>query len=99
VDYTLVAARAFANSIASQRASRGGKKFRFVYCSGTFTKKDQDKNLWIMSENRKMRGEVKLQLMQLSRECANDAFEVYCQTGVCPSERREAQGVDCGNTA
>jgi hypothetical protein len=39
MDYTLAAARAFATSVAPQNANREGKKFRFVYCSGSFTEK------------------------------------------------------------
>ena len=77
MDYTISAAKAFAKSAALHTSGRQGKKFRFVYCSGTFTERDQGKHLWIMSQNRKMRGEVELQLLDLSREAAGDGLEIF----------------------
>jgi hypothetical protein len=44
MDYKLAAVRAFATTQTAS-PSRGGKRFRFVYCSGTFTEKDQERHL------------------------------------------------------
>jgi len=76
MDYTLVAANAFATSLGPQIKAAKGKSFKFVYCSGYMTERDQKRPLWIVAENRKMRGLVETRLMQLGRERADEGFEV-----------------------
>ena len=53
VDFPVTAAKAFAATLAAQRAST--KPFRFVYVSGIVAEKDQARTLWVLSEPRKLR--------------------------------------------
>lgn len=82
MDFTLAAARGFAASLAKSPGvgHQGKRAFRFVYMSGMYTEKDQERRLWIVAENRKMRGQVELELMHLDEECqlhGNSGFNVY----------------------
>lgn len=52
VDYPHSAAKIFAQKLNS---AAEGKKFRFVYCSGAFTERDQSKKLLFLSESRKLK--------------------------------------------
>lgn len=51
IDYTLVAARAFAQNVSNQQ----DKKFRFVYVSGGMAERDQSKPLWFAQSYRRIR--------------------------------------------
>lgn len=51
IDYTLAAARAFAQNVSNQQ----GKKFRFVYVSGGMAERDQKKPLWFAQSYRRIR--------------------------------------------
>ena len=54
LDYTLAAAKGFQKALAPRLADQG-KKFRFVYCSGMMTERDQERKLWFMGEMRRTR--------------------------------------------
>ena len=79
-DFTLAAANAFASSLAPQAAQQG-KKFRFVYTSGHYVERDQQAQLWVMAEGRKMRGTVEIELEKVEKEKnageAGGAFELF----------------------
>lgn len=62
IDYTLAAARAFADMMASAVDSETGDKFRFVFCSGDSSEIDQKKTLFIMGPTRK----AKVQYLSVS---------------------------------
>ena len=51
-DYTMIGLKAMAE------VANPDRPFRFIYTSGAMTERDQSKTLWLMSEHRKMRGEV-----------------------------------------
>ena len=53
IDYTKAAAEMFAEKLAPQL--QGGKKFRFVYLSGTGSEKNQEQRLWFAQDFRRMR--------------------------------------------
>lgn len=53
LDYTITAARTFAEQFAEGDGE--GKKFRFVYLSGMLTERDPEKKLWFMREARLIR--------------------------------------------
>lgn len=76
LDYTLAAANAFANSLAPRMKSTESRKFRFIYCSGFLTRRDQEKRLWFIGDMRKMRGLVESRLIELGNERAEGGFEV-----------------------
>lgn len=53
IDYTLAAAKAFAQDSAPGNGK--AKKFRFIYCSGFVAERDQTKPLWFMQDYRRIR--------------------------------------------
>ena len=53
LDYPMVAADIFATSLAPQLEK--GKRFRFVYVSGTLAVRDQEEKLWFGQEGRRLR--------------------------------------------
>ncbi|KAH8703739.1 hypothetical protein BGW36DRAFT_369904 [Talaromyces proteolyticus] len=53
------------------------RTFKFVYLSGALTEKDENKKLWFLNENRKMRGELENALIKLGRDTKKGGFEVY----------------------
>jgi hypothetical protein len=53
VDYLHVAAKMLAEKIAPGLS--GKRKFRFVYCSGSFTERDLNKKLYFLEESRKLK--------------------------------------------
>ncbi|KAK4866977.1 hypothetical protein LT330_007718 [Penicillium expansum] len=55
LDYTLAAAQVFQETCQ--------KPFRFIYCSGAATERDQTKPLWFMQEYRRIRGQVENELL------------------------------------
>ena len=91
VDYTLAAARAFADM-----AKREGKKFCFVFLSGMIVVRDQKSSLWLYSKARKMavsffcmfldifrwtwadpqQGQAEIELLQLAKERPHE-LEAY----------------------
>ena len=50
----MAAAENFAKLLTPQLEEER-KKFRFVYCSGTFAVVDQEKSLWFMGEGRRVK--------------------------------------------
>jgi hypothetical protein len=72
-DYAITTARMFANLFDKSRTD----SFRFVYLSGALPEKDQEKKLWFLAENRRMRGELENSLLQLGKENEKTAFEVF----------------------
>jgi nucleoside-diphosphate-sugar epimerase len=70
-DYALVAACAFA------KATKNKASVRFVYLSGALVEKDPNKRLWILEENRKMRGELENALLKLDQETAETGMRIY----------------------
>lgn len=53
IDYTLAAVRAFDQLLTPEKW--GGDKFRFVYCSGAASERNQTKPLWFAQEYRRIR--------------------------------------------
>ncbi|KAF1818826.1 uncharacterized protein K489DRAFT_413288 [Dissoconium aciculare CBS 342.82] len=81
VDYTVAAARAFAqNFAAAQQARRRegteveGSKFRFVFCSGHASELTYCKNLWIMGPTRRAKGCAENLLFDIARR-SGGSFE------------------------
>ncbi|KAH6971752.1 hypothetical protein BKA56DRAFT_594994 [Ilyonectria sp. MPI-CAGE-AT-0026] len=83
VDYTLAAANAFAESLASKLPE--DKRFRFVFCSGKYAECDQDKPLAFLADTRHMKGRVEQKLRELADDKKN-RIEVWCArpSGVLP---------------
>ncbi|KAI9728645.1 MAG: hypothetical protein M1828_002751 [Chrysothrix sp. TS-e1954] len=77
VDYTLTAARKFLSEI--QRTE--GTPFRFVYLSGMLVERNQNAKLWFLSEVRKMRGEVEVELLQMRERNAKTWDVVIAKPG------------------
>ena len=73
VDYTLAAANAMRESLAS-KTPQG--KFRFVFCSGKFTEWDQDKTLLFLSDSRKIKGQVEKGLCDIA-DAHPEEFETF----------------------
>ncbi|KAK9365061.1 hypothetical protein V1509DRAFT_649981 [Lipomyces kononenkoae] len=73
-DYAIGTAKIFAAAFMENK-SRG--KFNFVYLSGALPEKDQNKTLWFLADNRRMRGQLENALLQLGQETKNSGFEVY----------------------
>ncbi|KAL8769249.1 MAG: hypothetical protein Q9209_004750 [Squamulea sp. 1 TL-2023] len=71
-DSTIAAARAFVDA----KIMGEGRKLRFVYLSGIFTEKNQEKRLWFLDEARKIRGAVEVELMKMQNE-REEALVVY----------------------
>ncbi|KAL8789328.1 MAG: hypothetical protein Q9213_001251 [Squamulea squamosa] len=71
-DSTIAAARAFVDA----KVMKEGSKFRFLYLSGMFTEKNQDKRLWFLTGARKIRGAVEVELMKMQNE-RQEALVVY----------------------
>ena len=84
VEYTLSAARAFANEICPSVRERG-HKFRFVFCSGKGAEWDQSKSLWVFSDTRKLKGAAERGLLDIA-EANPEVFEtvVLRPGGVTP---------------
>ncbi|MCJ1481388.1 hypothetical protein MMC06_001545 [Schaereria dolodes] len=74
LDYPMVAADIFATSLAPQLEK--GKRFRFVYVSGTLAVRDQEEKLWFGQEGRRLRGEVENRLIELAKQ-KKDVLETY----------------------
>jgi hypothetical protein len=71
LEYALAAATAF-----QSLARESNTKFRLAYTSGIITERDQDKSLWIMSDMRKIGGEIEVKLIDFAK--ANEkTFETY----------------------
>ncbi|MCJ1251443.1 hypothetical protein MMC30_008676 [Trapelia coarctata] len=67
VDFTVKAAKAFAQTLAPQLPE--GKKFRFVYCSGKLAEREfETKNLWIFKDARSIKGAVENELITISKQ-------------------------------
>ncbi|KAF7189538.1 Leucinostatins biosynthesis cluster protein T [Pseudocercospora fuligena] len=64
MDMTMAAAEAF----EKMGLGKEGKDFRFVYTSGAFVERDQNKSLWLLSEKRKARGTVEDRVMDLEKQ-------------------------------
>lgn len=56
VDLMLVAAETFASALAPKLD--GGKKFRFLYVSGSMAETDMGKKLWMMQDSRRFKVRV-----------------------------------------
>ena len=67
VDFTFAATKAMIANLVPELLKEA-KRFRFVYVSGILCEKDQDRNLWFLSEARKMRGGVETSLVDLERQ-------------------------------
>ena len=65
VDYVLATAKMCAESLAPGLG--GKKKFRFVLTSGHYVEPDQERRLWIMAEDRKLRGRVDAEVMGMEK--------------------------------
>jgi hypothetical protein len=77
-DYTMATARMFANLLqTSLESTTCNKPFRFVYLSGALPEKNQEKQLWLLAENRRMRGELENALLQLGGEKRNAGLKVF----------------------
>ena len=61
-EYALATAYAFAE------ATKNRSSVRFIYLSGALPEKDPNKHLWILEENRKMRGELENVLLKLDQD-------------------------------
>jgi len=73
VDYTLAAARAFAT-----RLDRGPRKtFRFIYLSGMYVEKDQEKSLWFLGDQRRRKGRLELELQRIGQDAQRGGFELF----------------------
>lgn len=72
MDYTLAAAKAFATLSTSD-----GKPFRFVYLSGRYTEKNQDKSLWFLTDARKMRGRIEIALLAMPEFSKGSGYEIF----------------------
>ncbi|KAE9380848.1 hypothetical protein N431DRAFT_324807 [Stipitochalara longipes BDJ] len=70
-DYALATAHAFAE------ATKNKPPTRFVYLSGALPEKDPNKHLWILEDNRKMRGELENALLKLDQETGSTGMGVY----------------------
>ncbi|GFF39351.1 hypothetical protein IFM58399_05548 [Aspergillus lentulus] len=73
-DFALIAANAFANTLAP---ALKGKKFKFVFCSGMGAEWDQTKPLWFLKDTRRIKGYVEKQLAAVS-DSKKDVFAVSC---------------------
>ncbi|EPE26253.1 NAD(P)-binding Rossmann-fold containing protein [Glarea lozoyensis ATCC 20868] len=82
LNYALSACNAFRTLPLSSPTA----KFRLAYTSGIITERDQDKNLWIMSDMRKIGGEAETKLIEYAKEA--DAFETFILRpgGIRPKE-------------
>ncbi|KAK4693767.1 hypothetical protein P7C71_g3691, partial [Lecanoromycetidae sp. Uapishka_2] len=76
MDYTLAAANAFAASLAPQIKESRSQNFRLVYCSGYLTERDQERSLWLVGEDRRMRGLLEVRLEELGVKQAESGFEI-----------------------
>ncbi|KAI0837411.1 hypothetical protein F5Y06DRAFT_271637 [Hypoxylon sp. FL0890] len=74
VDYTLAAAKAFIDGLAPKLPN--SQKFRFVFCSGKFAEWDQNKNLIMLPDTRKIKGQAEKGLCDLA-DANKDKFEVW----------------------
>ncbi|KAI1403325.1 hypothetical protein F4819DRAFT_231387 [Hypoxylon fuscum] len=74
VDYTLAAANAFLTELAPKLPE--SQKFRFVFCSGKFAEWDQNKDLMMMKDTRRIKGQVEKGLCDLA-DANKDNFEVW----------------------
>ncbi|KAI1417905.1 hypothetical protein F5Y13DRAFT_150023 [Hypoxylon sp. FL1857] len=74
VDYTLAAAKAFVDELAPKLPE--SQKFRFVFCSGQFAEWDQEKNLKMLADTRKIKGQVEKGLCDLA-DTNKERFEVW----------------------
>ena len=70
-DYALATARVFAE------ATKNKTSVRFIYLSGALTEKDASKRLWIVEDNRKMRGELENALLKLDQETGSAGMRIY----------------------
>lgn len=70
VEYTFSFAKALNKRIAPSLPA--GKKFRFVFCSGSFSEWDQTKSLLFLQDSRRIKGEIEQKLCELA-----DAEEVF----------------------
>ncbi|KAK2763767.1 hypothetical protein FQN54_009384 [Arachnomyces sp. PD_36] len=66
IDYTLAAAKIFDQQLSSGPGK--GEKFRFVYCSGAATERDQTRSLWFAQEYRRIRGQVESDLLSFAEK-------------------------------
>ncbi|QDS71311.1 hypothetical protein FKW77_001766 [Venturia effusa] len=73
VDFTLAAAKAFASKLAP--ALDEGKEFKFVFCSGGMASRDQEINLWILQDTRKLKGLAENGLLEIAEN--NPRFKPY----------------------
>lgn len=64
VDYTLAAAKAFIDVLAPQLPA--GQKFRFLFCSGRWAEMDEKKNMRMLADTRRIKGQVEKGLCDLA---------------------------------
>ena len=55
LDYTVAAAEAFDQVLASRPSERGNSNFRFLYLSGDMAVRDQKSSPWFLGDSRRMR--------------------------------------------
>ncbi|CAL5870115.1 uncharacterized protein PFLUO_LOCUS4350 [Penicillium psychrofluorescens] len=67
-DFAIETARTFAAFFTENQHKPPQGTFKFVYLSGALPEKDPNRRLWVLAENRKMRGELENALLQLGRE-------------------------------
>ncbi len=71
-EYALATARIFADTTQEKKSPT-----RFVYLSGALTEKDANKRLWIIAENRRMRGELENALLKLSKDISSTKLSIH----------------------
>jgi hypothetical protein len=76
-EYAIATAGMFASLFKSSESSARTKTLRFVYLSGALPEKDPEKRLWFLAEDRRVRGELEVALLQLGQEKQKTGFEVY----------------------
>ncbi|KAL2017737.1 hypothetical protein VTK56DRAFT_1707 [Thermocarpiscus australiensis] len=86
VDYTLAAAKAFAEHLVPHLPE--GKQFRFVFCSGKFAEWDQKKPLHFMADTRRIKGQAEQGLCEIADADSTKRFVVYCArpSGILPAD-------------
>jgi len=71
-EYALATARTFVELTKEKKPPT-----RFVYLSGALVEKDPNKTLWLVQENRRMRGELENALLKLDQDTASTGLRIY----------------------